>query len=110
MRATLLFFILVFVAACESDPTGDIFTVQGIVRGQVTSPDGTPVSNAWVALDGLYPSDNGHTKPVYDSTQTNAAGQYLGTLAVVNMPDTLITFSIRIWPPRGEWSGPGRNP
>jgi hypothetical protein len=99
MRATLLLVFLVFVAACGSDPTGDIFTVQGIVRGQVTGPDGMPVSNAWVALDGLYPSDNGQTNPVYDSTQTDAAGRYLGTMAVVNMPDTLITLSIRVWPP-----------
>jgi hypothetical protein len=109
MRATLFFFILVFVAACGSDPTSDIFAVQGIVRGQVTSPDGTPVSNAWVALDGLYPSDNGHTKPVYDSTQTDVAavsrdagsGEHAGYAH--NPLDQGVAT-------RGEWSGPGRNP
>jgi hypothetical protein len=87
------------VASCGSDPTGDVFTVSGVVRGQVTNIDGQPIPDAWVALDGRYPSGNGNTIPVFDSTLTDSAGRYLGTLAVLNMPDTLISFDVRIWPP-----------
>ena len=43
---------------------------------------------------------------VYDSVRTDVAGQYLGRLAAMNMPDTIVTFSIRVWPPLGSGLAP----
>ncbi len=106
MRVTLRLCVLAFAAACASEPMGDIFAVEGIVRGQVTDVGGTPVSSAWVVLDGLYPLGNGNTTPVFDSTQTDTEGGYRGRLAVPNMPDALITFAIRVWPPTNSGLSP----
>jgi hypothetical protein len=106
MRGRFLFGILTLVLACAGEPTSDIFAVVGIVRGQVTNPEGIPVSGAWVALDGVYPLSNGNTIPVFDSIQTDAGGLYRGRLALLNLPDTLVTFDMRIWPPAASGLAP----
>jgi hypothetical protein len=105
MRNSLPLCLLAFLASCGDEPTRDIFFVEGIVRGQVTH-ENAPVSGAWVALDGLYPLHNGATMAVYDSVRTDVAGQYLGRLAEMNMPDTIVTFAIRVWPPLGSQLAP----
>jgi len=105
MRATLPFYLLA-LAACASEPERDIFVVEGIVEGQVTNDQGIPLPDAWVVLDGLYPLSNGNTVPVFDSTQTDTAGKYRGRLAVLNMPDTVISFALRVWPPIGSGMAP----
>jgi hypothetical protein len=105
MRNLLNLSLLVFLAGCGDEPTKDIFAVEGFVRGQVTH-DNTPVSGAWVALDGLYPLSNGAKLPVYDSVRTDAAGLYLGRLLQLNLPDTIVTFDIRVWPPAGSGLAP----
>jgi hypothetical protein len=106
MRTASLVCVLTLVAACGDGPTGDIFAVEGIVEGQLTSPEGTPVSGAWVVLDGRYPLANGTNTPLYDSTQSDAEGHYRGRLAILNMPDTLVHFSIRVWPPAASGLAP----
>ena len=106
MRLVSLLWILTLLAACGDGPTGDIFAVEGFVEGQITGPGGTPVPDAWVVLDGLYPQTNGNSTPVYDSTLTDADGHYRGRLAVLNMPDTLVHFSMRIWPPPASGLAP----
>ena len=105
MRKSLHLCLLVFLASCGDEPTRDIFAVEGIVRGQVTH-ESAPVSGAWVALDGLYPPHNGSLLAVYDSVRTDVAGQYLGRLTQLNLPDTIVTFAIRVWPPHGSGLAP----
>ena len=105
MRNSLHLCLLAFLASCADEPTRDIFAVEGIVRGQVTH-ENAPVSGAWVALAGLYPLHNGATLGVYDSVRTDTAGQYLGRLAELNLPDTIVTFAIRVWPPPGSGLAP----
>jgi hypothetical protein len=85
--------------ACGTEPEIDLFPVDGIVLGAGRGPTGTPVANAWVALEGLYPLGNGNTEPVGDSTRTDSAGHYLATVGVGNLPDTVVALTIRVWPP-----------
>jgi hypothetical protein len=105
MRAPLLFCVIL-LAACDGGPTEDIFAVEGFVAGQITGPDGTPVPDTWVALDGVYPLRNGNTIPVYDSTQADALGRFRGRLALLNLPDTIVSFDIRVWPPAASGLSP----
>jgi hypothetical protein len=98
MRAATGFYLLVLVAACGTEPT-DIFSAEGVVRGLVITDAGAPVAGAWVVLDGLYPLHNGGTQPVYDSTPTDTAGRFSATLRVMNLPDTIVSYSLRVWPP-----------
>jgi hypothetical protein len=44
----------VAVAACSSEPTGDVFSVTGTVQGTVTAANGGAVQKAWVAIEGAY--------------------------------------------------------
>jgi hypothetical protein len=105
MRKSLQLCLLALLTSCGDEPTRDIFAVEGIVRGQVTH-ENAPVSGAWVALDGLYPLHNGATSSVYDSVRTDIAGHYLGRLTELNLPDTIVTFAIRVWPPPGSGLAP----
>lgn len=97
MRCTQPFCILALIAACANEPS-DI-AVEGIVLGKILTGLDTPVPDAWVVLDGLYPLRNGSTIPVFDSTRTDTAGHFRARLAVLNMPDTTISYSMRVWPP-----------
>jgi hypothetical protein len=104
MRAATGFYLLV-LTACGTEPT-DIFSAQGVVRGQVTTDLGVPVPDAWVVLDGRYPLRNGGTEEVYDSTPTDTAGRFSATLQVMNLPDTLVSYDLRIWPPAASGLAP----
>ncbi len=97
MRAATGFYLVV-LAACGTEPS-DIFSAKGVVRGQVTTDLGIPVPDAWVVLDGRYPLPNGRTEEVYDSTVTDTAGRFSATLQVMNLPDTVVSYSLRVWPP-----------
>jgi hypothetical protein len=105
-RAATGFCLLVLVGACSTEPPPDIIAAEGVVRGQVTRAPGIPVPDAWVVLDGLYPLRHGGTQRLYDSTPTDTAGRYSATLGVLNLPDTLVSYSMRIWPPAASGLAP----
>jgi hypothetical protein len=106
MHVKTVWFV-VLLGACSSEPTGDLFSVDGFVRGRVTDETGAPVAGAWVALEGLYPTANGDL-PVLDSTQTGEDGHYGGRLTVGNMPDAIVDFSLRVWPEPATRLAPAR--
>ena len=102
--------ILLSLAGCGDEPTGDLFSVEGVVRGTVTSRFEGPVPNAWVAIEGDYPLSNGQFEPLYDSVRTDASGHFLGRVGVLNLPDTIALVTVRAWPPAGAGLMPGLEP
>jgi hypothetical protein len=89
--------MLACLAGCGDEPTGDLFSVDGIVQGRVTA--GGPVADAWVAVEGTYPLGNGNHVSVYDSVRTDGGWRYLGRVGVMNLPDTVVSIIVRVWPP-----------
>ena len=90
--------ILLGVAGC-SEPTTDLFSVEGIVQGTIRqAADDAPVTDAWIALDASYPLGNGNPVPVYDSVRTAGGGRYVGRLELLNLPDRVVALTVRVWP------------
>src|SRR5688572_9080349 len=87
------------LAGCGSEPTRDIFSVDGLVRGTITAAAGGPVADAWVAIEGAYPHGNGNFEPLYDSVRADAGGRYLGQIGTFNAADAVATVTVRVWPP-----------
>jgi hypothetical protein len=102
--------ILLSLAGCGDEPTRDLFSVEGVVRGTVTSRFDGPVPNAWVAIEGGYPLSNGQFEPLYDSVRTDASGRFLGRVGVLNFPDTIALVTVRTWPPAEAGLMPGVEP
>lgn len=99
-------FAVLFAAIGCSEPTGDIFSVDGIVQGTVRTTGGSPVPDAWIALEGSYPLGNGNIVPLYDSVRTDASGYYLGRVGVLNLADTVAPLTVRVWPPPASGLAP----
>jgi hypothetical protein len=110
MRPISLFCLLTLVTSCGDGPTGDIFAVEGIVEGQLTSPEGTPVSGAWVALDGLYPLANGTTTPLYGLDPERRRGALSGTTDDPQYARYAGPLLDQDLAPGGQRSGSGRDP
>jgi len=90
--------VLLNVAGC-SEPATDLFSVEGIVRGTIRqAADDAPVTDAWIALDASYPLGNGNPVPIYDSVRTDGGGRYVGRLELLNLPDTVVALTVRVWP------------
>jgi hypothetical protein len=101
---------LLSLGGCGEEPTRDLFTVEGVVRGTVTSRFEGPVPNAWVAIEGGYPLSNGQIEPLYDSVRTDASGRFLGRVGVLNLPNTIALVTVRAWPPAVAGLVPGVEP
>jgi hypothetical protein len=97
---------LLMVGSACSEPTRDIFSVDGIIQGTVRTGAGNPVADAWIAVEGSYPLGVGNSESLYDSVRTDASGRYIARVGVLNLPDTVATLTIRVWPPASSGFAP----
>ena len=98
--------LLATVGPCGSEPTTDLFSVEGIVQGAIVDPSGAGVANTWIAIEATYPLASGQGEVLYDSVRSDAAGYYVGRVGTMNLPEAVVPVAIRVWPPSGSGLAP----
>lgn len=101
-RALLPVTLVALVAACgDNAPTGDLFSVTAVARGQVTDAAQHAVVGAKIESTTQRATDIGmpHTKAF---ATTDAAGQFALQVGAVNIADGPATVSLTITPPAGS--------
>lgn len=86
------------LAACSTEPGGDLFDVIAVVRGTVTDAAGDPVSSANVVATAAYSLANGNVFDITDSVRTDASGRYTISLRILNAPDADAPAMVKVRP------------
>ncbi len=94
-RLSLAPILMLVLGACSEPDTSDIFSVQGVVVGQVLTTSHATIPDALVIGAAQYPVAGGSIR-VADGSITDAAGAFRLVFTVVNMPDTVAPLALHV--------------
>ena len=90
--------LAIVLGACSAPQAIDLFTIRGVVVGQVLTGSQAPIRDAIVTGTAQYPVARGSIA-IDDSRATDATGVFRLVLTAGNMPDTVAPLTLHVEAP-----------